>query len=94
MLGECGREAACNIVTFRLETTEDLLWKAVMPSVPRVDELVGRVESGSVATWYKVEEVKHELRYELLTPGGGEVPETEMDAPYAQTASTCMVSAV
>jgi hypothetical protein len=94
MLGELGREASCNLVAFRLQSTDALLWKAPMQYVPRADELVGKVENGDVATWYKVEQVKYELRYELLTPGGGETPENEVEAPYADVATTVLVSVV
>jgi hypothetical protein len=95
MYGELGRVGVLgNIVTFRMEGTEELLWKAPMQFVPRMDELVGLLENSEVATWYKVEAVKYELRYEELDAGGGEIPEVPELAPYADCAVTVFVSAV
>jgi hypothetical protein len=85
MLGEFGS------VIFRLEGTEEFLWKVKMRAVPREAELVGSLgEGGEVATWYRVEQIRHEIEYQKVSdPGGGEIV-----IPHADSAATVIVSVV
>jgi hypothetical protein len=83
MLGEFGS------VIFRLEGTEAFLWKAKMP-VPRKEELVGFLEEGVVAVWYKVEQIKYEIEYQKVSDPSGE----EILIPHADGAPTVFVSEV
>ncbi|KKL04528.1 hypothetical protein LCGC14_2615170 [marine sediment metagenome] len=95
MLGEIGREGRAGIiVSFLLEGTLELLWKSSMQHPPRVDELVGLLGDGEVETWYKVEEVRYEFRYETSLAGGGEIPEVPMVSEYARNAPIVVVSVV
>ena len=83
MLGEFGS------VIFRLQSTEAFLWKVKM-KIPRVDELVGALENGAVATWYKVEQVRHEIEYQTVSDPGGR----EIEVPHADAAIVVFVSEV
>ena len=65
-----------------------------MLSPPRENSLVGLLVNSEVETWYKVEQVRHELRYEVGEAGGGEVPGEPWTADYAQEAPTVIVSEV
>ena len=48
-------------VTFRLESTEEFLWRAPQHMVPRLHDQVGHLDGADeVAQWYKVELVKWE----------------------------------
>ena len=95
MLGELNRVGRLgDVVSFRLEGTLELLWKAPMSAPPRVDELVGLLENNEVGTWYKVEEVKYEFLYGTSLAGGGEVPEVPVTSEYARNAPTVIVSLV
>ena len=71
--GEFGPE-----ICFRLDGTDEMLWKASMPYVPQPDSLIGHLEGGmAVTTWYKVERVLYEFDHPVgdsVGPGGGPMP--------------------
>ena len=50
------------IIIFRLEGTEEFLWKAPMLVLPRKNDLVGQLKNqDDVADWYKVEAIRFEF---------------------------------
>ena len=69
MSGEIGRLAPYGVfVTFLLEGTDEVLWKAPMEILPRPDrDRVGhRNDTGTVVKWYKVERIDWEFELEEL----------------------------
>ncbi len=66
MAGEIGRLAPYGVfVTFLLEGTDEVLWKAPMEIIPRPNDRVGHQNHGStVDTWYKVEKINWEFKRE------------------------------
>ena len=61
MLGQPERAMRAGVlVCFRMETTEELLWKARMSLLPREDDILTRILD-EVETVYKVERVKFEF---------------------------------
>ena len=84
MLGEFGS------VIFRLEGTEAFLWKVKRQDVPREAELVGPLENGEVVTWYRVEQVKYEFKYQTVSDPGGK----EILMPHADSAPVVFVSEI
>ena len=66
MAGEIGRLAPYGVfVTFLLEGTDEILWKAPMEIIPRPNDRVGHRNHGStVDTWYKVEKINWEFERE------------------------------
>ncbi len=66
------------IVYFRLESTEEFLWKAPMQMLPAKNDLVGHLHNeDDVEDWYKVEGIRFEFDHDYepyIGPGGGSVP--------------------
>ena len=87
MLSELGRCGALGVVvTFRLEGSEEFLWTAPMQMLPTKDDLVGQLlGEETVATWYKVEEIKFEFDHEygtIIGPDGQPIPWTSKYEHY------------
>ena len=82
MSGEIGRLAPYGVfVTFFLEGTDEVLWKAPMEMLPRPNDKVGhREDTGVVVKWYKVEGVNWEFEHEELA-FHGEPPDTPQPFP-------------
>ena len=94
MLSTLGRYSTLGVyVTFRLEGTEEFLWKAPMMYVPKVNEHVGHLEGeDEVSTWYKVEDVRYEFARDPSTAYGD--PPVEFVPDHSYFGVYCLVSEV
>lgn len=65
MLTEVGRFGDLGVyVLFRLEGTNELLWKAPMQVLPRPGDFIGHLRGADeVTTWYEIEEVRFEFEH-------------------------------
>ena len=80
-------------VTFRLEGTEEFLWRAPQHMVPRLNEQVGHLDGADeVAQWYKVELVKWEYDRDPPSEFGDPPQPSPSDKSYYGVC--CLVSPV
>jgi len=83
------------IVVFRAEDTLDELWRTRLEVLPEVDDEVGLVVDGEVATWYKVEKKVWEFLHNVaIVDEGDEGQEQPIVADYAYAGVCVLVSEV
>ncbi len=80
-------------VTFRLQDTEEFLWRAPQEMLPQENHQVGHLNGGDeVETWYKVEVVKWEYDRDSDVEFGQPPQPTPSDKSYYGVC--CLVSEV
>lgn len=80
-------------VTYRLEGTEEFMWRAPQMMLLPEGSTVGHMEGGSaVGTWYKIESYKAEFDRDPEGPFG--VPPQQFTADHSSYGVCCLVSLI